>query len=232
MAVGALGRIDQIGRVGQDQVELAVDGIEQVAVPRLQVVRRGQRGIHLGQAQRGGVDVHRQYLGLGSRQSGEDGSRTGATANVHGAPDVAPMNIQVRLDGTGETVGVRAEEHRIRCLGGKCRMHEQLAVKARQPHPAAPARAAGFEHAGLFHQAEDRRRQQFALERPAPAEHVGQILGQGILRPLVDPLVGEWRGGDEVVAALAQRLGQMQQRLILCFLRDHWIPWRMSPSVE
>src|SRR5690606_10591398 len=112
VAVGALGRIDQIGRVGQYQVELAVDGIEQVAVPRLQVVRRGQRGIHLGQAQRGGVDVHRQYLGLGSRQSGEDGSRTGATANVYGAPDVAPMKIQVRLDGTGETVGVRAEEHR------------------------------------------------------------------------------------------------------------------------
>ena len=186
-----------------------------------QVVGTGQRRVDVRQAQRLGVDVHRQHLGLRPCQRGENRPGAGAAADVHRAADHPGVLVQMAADGVGETVGIRAEEHRVAGGGGKCRVQEQLAVEARQPHLRTPARAAGFQDLRLIHQAEQRARQQLVLEGPAPAEHPVQVVGQRILRPLVDPFVGQRGGRDEVIAAIAQGLAQMQQCAVLRSVHGH-----------
>ena len=70
------------------------------------------------------------------------------------------------------------------------------------------------------------------LEGSAPAKHAFQVVRQLIFHPSIDPFMGQWRGGDEVVTALAQRLSQVQQRAVLGSFRGHVRSLANSPQLN
>jgi hypothetical protein len=112
--VGPLRRIDDVGRVGDHQVErAAVEAGQQVAPARHRVAGAGQGGVEAGEAEGGPVDVAHQHGGVGPRLGDHDPARPGAAADVGGPAEGGGAGFEVLLHGGGEAVGVGAEEHRV-----------------------------------------------------------------------------------------------------------------------
>ena len=156
MAVGPPRWVEQVRRVGDDQVELARHPRQQVAPDGRRIGRIGEGSVDACEAERGIVDVEHRHLGLRAGLGDEDAARPRAAADIGRAMDGGGAGGQLRLDGRGEAVGVRAEEHGIGGAGWISGMQEHLAVQAGQPQEAAPERsiALGHRHLGPAHQLE------------------------------------------------------------------------------
>ncbi|MNM90980.1 hypothetical protein D3C81_1032620 [compost metagenome] len=216
MSIGALRRIQQIGRIGDDEIEIAIDGREQVAVPGLQVIHPGQRGIHLGEGQRPAVDVQRQHLAVRAALGDLQRAGTGPAADIHcSAGTGSPGRLQVMLDGMDEAIGVGAEEHRILAQGRESRVHVQGIAHARPADAAAPeALALLLQHLRGGHQLQQRIVQQRPDKGATPAEYSRQVARLGVPGARIDPRMTQRGNGGESVAQLFQRLAKMQHGVI------------------
>jgi hypothetical protein len=87
-AIDAFAGIGHERRIGNDQVEFAVDSRQQIAVAAMDIAGTGQRDVDLGQFQCLGVDINAPDLGV--RQQHRQGyrARSGAAADIHRALDL------------------------------------------------------------------------------------------------------------------------------------------------
>ncbi|MCY1426743.1 hypothetical protein D9M71_425690 [compost metagenome] len=215
MPVGTLGGVQQVRRVGHYQVETALGFAQQVAGDGPDAPGAGQAGIDAGELQGPAIDVQGLYLGLGEAHGDLDGRRARAATDIRHLVDApAVAGVQQAVDGLDEAIGVRAEEHRIRLLGGEAGVHIEAFAEGRPAHLAAEPVDPGHQHVGGFHQPEDFVVQGATHEGTAPAEHPGQVFGHGVLPALVDARMGQRGHGGEAIVPGLQGFAQLQKGLV------------------
>ena len=210
-------RVDQIRRIGDDQIERAVEPVEQVAFHDLDPAHAVQRGIHPAEAQCTVIDVGKDERRIPVREQTRDTEPAGAAAgadigDAHAGP--RPDRGDRLGDPSNETIGVGPEENRIALLGREGRMHEHPASHGGEPHGAAQAGARRLHHAGVLEQGKNVRREIARSERAAPSEHVTKRHGL-TSRTRIDAVMARGRDGGEVVATRLQGLPQCDERAIL-----------------
>ena len=155
MAVNARQRIDEIRRISDDQVEVAVNIGEQIAFDDRNIANSVNRGIDSAEPKRPPIDVTQSnntspscrheggYLQACRAAAGADIKNSQPTRGplFHRAPGL--------LDKTHEAVRVRSKEDRVRLLGGKGGMHEQLSTQGRETDRTSVGSADELQCAGL-----------------------------------------------------------------------------------
>ena len=202
MPIGARCRVNEVGRVGDDQVEQAWHAAQQVTQHRRDR-DPGKRRVRRGQAQGDRVDVDGEHLRLRMSPRDQDRPRAGAAANVHRTPH---RLVQHPRDGLAEAVGVGAKEHRVRRRGRKGGVEEQQPLEGRQPHGAPPQPAiASDKNIRLGHRAKDLGRDVRLIERLAPTEHAAQVTRTRHARAREHPrMCGRRRGYEMIPCRLHQ----------------------------
>src|SRR5690606_27557519 len=84
VAVAAPFRVEQVGRVGDDQVEAAGNRIAQTALAQLQLLGAREQRVDVRQLQGYRVDVAGPDLGLWCRSGNAQCTRGGAAADLQG----------------------------------------------------------------------------------------------------------------------------------------------------
>jgi hypothetical protein len=211
VAIGQFARVEHIGRIRHDQVEVALQAVEQVAVAGAQVVQARQARVHHRQRQRAGVDVGRGHLGV--REMARDGQRTRAraAADIQRPRRSRPEPGEGASHGADEAVGVRSEEHRVVVIGRIGRVEHQQLAQGRRPQRRAQQAAVGRNDARFAHQRQQFRRQLVGREGPAPAENPAQVGGAFVAGPAVDAAVGRRCHRNGTVSMVAQVLSDGDQ---------------------
>ncbi len=212
MPVGALRGIQEIGRVGHDQVEATGRLAQQVATRQGQVTDPRQRRVDPRQVERRRIDIQPVYFGVRAGHGDADRAGAGAAADIRRTADACRIGrCQVAADQPVEAVGVGAEEHRVGGQGREGRMDEQLLAEAGDAHLAAPAVRLAADQVGAGKKGQPVGRQAFPGECPAPAEDAGQVPGHAVFRAGVDALMGSRGDGDETVVLASQPVAEADQ---------------------
>jgi hypothetical protein len=151
MSIGSCARVDEIGRIGNDEVERSAEILEKIAFDNLDSVNRIEGRIDTAVAKGLAVDIAEHDVHLPRKDPGGMQSSGAATRTyVEQAKRTGVIDRFQRLPYEArEAIGVRAEEDGIRLIGGKRRMHKDLAVKCREANgtanmPSCCSQGAGF----------------------------------------------------------------------------------------
>ena len=151
MAIGTPECVVEVGRVRHDDVERAVDAIENIGAERDCVRRAGERRVDARESQRGCVDVGHQHARFRRVLGDEDTARPGAAADIDGVSDGCGSLLQASFDRARKAVCVGADKHRIRVFCRKGGMEEQLSCKRGHANAAAQNRVLFNENARFSH---------------------------------------------------------------------------------
>ncbi len=116
---------------------------------------------------------------------------------------------------TGEAIGVRAEEDRVRSPRRIGAVDEQIVSQRGHPDAGLVSLRMRLEPARRFERREDFRRQAVCLEWEAPTQGVAEVLGHLVLALFQHQAMGRGRRCDETIAGLAQQLQQPHARGML-----------------
>ena len=167
MPVGALRGIQEIGRVGHDQVEATGRLAQQVATRQGQVTDPRQRRVDPRQVERRRIDIQPVYFGVRAGHGDADRAGAGAAADIRRTADACRSDDARWLRNQPvEAVGVGAEEHRVGGQGREGRMDEQLLAEAGDAHLAAPAVRLAADQVGAGKKGQPVGRQAFPGEWP------------------------------------------------------------------
>ena len=189
VTVEAGGAVDQIGRIRDDEIAALVNAFEHVAQHRAHIADVVERGVDAAVAQRLGIDVGEDDLGMPAAAQHFGGLQGACSASASDIDDRVRSPGWKVGDGLAqrarEAVGVGPKEYGVGCLGRKSRMREQLPAEAREAHLAAQQAVVGVDLAGLLEQRNDTRRHFDRTKWPAPAEHPLER-GRGAGEAIVD----------------------------------------------
>ena len=219
MPIASFAGIDQIRRIGNDQIETARHRCEQIALLKRHLVQAGQGGIGAGEVERTRVDVGQHQIRPASLRGERrrHAARPGAAADVQNARAGSQRPTgQFSVDQRDETIGIGAEKNRVGVQRGVGRMGIQAVAQRRKANLAAPQ--AGlvvhrFKQTAVAQPASHLTRQQIGGKRPAPAEDVAQAARRLRRMASIDASMRCRRDGGEPVALGPQPATQQNQRI-------------------
>ena len=225
MAVGACPDIHQVGRVGDDQVKAARNGVKQVALGKADTLKRCQQSVGAGMLQGERIDIcQHQFRSSGLRRQGScNAARTGTAAHVENARATGQRGKgQFVADQRRKAVTVGPEKNRVRAVGRKGGMCIQLVIKRRKTNPAAKQLAAMIEQVGLGQPAQCCGRQQLCFKRPGPAKDIAQIPRRRGMRPRIHARMRCRGGCDKAVAHVLKPAAQQDEQVRQAGGHERW----------
>ena len=128
MPVKARRSIDEIGRIGNDEITAVVNSVERVAQHGCDVGNLIEQCIDAAVTQRLGVDVGQDHIHLRSSAhevGGIQPSRAAAAADIDDREALGGRDAgDGRLQRTREAIGIGSEENAVCRISGKRRVHE------------------------------------------------------------------------------------------------------------
>src|SRR5436190_3555200 len=215
--VGARLCVQQIWRVGDDQIAAFVDAAENVA----------QRGAHPGDAierrvypaiaQRLRVDIGENDIGLGpvcEQVGNAESSGSRSAADVDDRASAINSEVLERLaQRAHKAVGIGSKENAVRRLCRKRGVDKQMRAEARKSHLAAKELTLALQLAACIEEREHHVGQLGRLEAPAPAEHAREHVATAV-DAANDSAVSGGSDSSEMIIAGPELSSQRHQRLL------------------